>query len=157
VEAVPAIRAYIIGMLPMAIETSSMVLLLRRGGFMLRLTVLTLFLSIALSWTAALHLGLAGAAAGSVTAVYIDRFVLLRHLSRHTAIALGRLQDWRALLVALGFAAATAALAWALVERVAADAGLLARLAVGGAVFALAYAAAYLRQVFSIRNRKDAT
>jgi O-antigen/teichoic acid export membrane protein len=157
VEAVPAIRVYIIGMLPMAIETASMVLLLRRGGFTLRVTVLTLAVSVALSWTAAVHLGLAGAAAGSVTTVYLDRWLVLRHLSRHTGIPLARLQDWRTLLVALGFAAATAALAWVLVERLLPDAALAARLAAGTAVFALAYTAAYLRQAFSLRNRKDAT
>jgi O-antigen/teichoic acid export membrane protein len=156
-EAVPAIRAYVIGMLPMAIETGSMVLLLRRGTFTLRLTAFTLALSIALSWTAALHVGLAGAAAGSVLAVYVDRVVLLRHLSRHTGIALRRLQHWRALLTALTFAAATAALAWVIVGRIFADSGPLARLVAGGAVFALAYAAAYLRQGFSIPNGKDAT
>jgi uncharacterized membrane protein len=70
---------------------------------------------------------------------------------------LARLQDWRTLFAALGFAAATAALAWVLVERLLPDAGLVARLAAGAAVFALAYTAAYLRQAFSIRNRKDAT
>jgi O-antigen/teichoic acid export membrane protein len=156
-EAVPAIRVYIIGMLPMAIETASMVLLLRRGGFTLRVTVLTLAVSVALSWAGAVHLGLAGAAAGSVTTVYLDRWLVLRHLSRHTGMPLARLQDWRTLFAALGFAAATAALAWVLVERLLPDAGLVARLAAGAAVFALAYTAAYLRQAFSIRNRKDAT
>ena len=55
------------------------------------------------------------------------------------------------------FAAATAALAWVLVERLLPDAGLVERLAAGTAVFALAYTAAYLRQAFSLRNRKDAT
>jgi O-antigen/teichoic acid export membrane protein len=157
VEAVPAIRVYIIGMLPMAIETASMVLLLRRGGFMLRVTAFTLAVSVGLSWTAALYLGLAGAAAGSVTTVYLDRWLVLRHLSRHTAIALAQLQDWRTLFVALGFAGATAALAWVLVGRLLPDAGLVTRLAAGAAVFALAYAAACLRQAFSHRNRKDAT
>ena len=157
VEAVPAIRAYIIGMLPMAVETASMVLLLRRGGFTLRLTAFTLALSVALSWTAAVQVGLAGAAAGSVVAIYVDRIVLLRHLSRHTGIALRRLQDWRALFMALGFAAATAALAWVVVERIFPDRGPLVTLAAGAAVFALAYAAAYLRQGSSIRNGKDTT
>jgi O-antigen/teichoic acid export membrane protein len=144
-EAVPVIRVLIIGMLPMVIETGSMVLLLRRGSFALRLTGFTLVLSVALSWTAALHLGLAGAAAGSVVGVYVDRLVLLRHVSRHTGIALRRLQEWRALLTALGFAAATAALAWIIVAHRFTDSGPLVRLAAGGAVFALAYAALHLR------------
>jgi O-antigen/teichoic acid export membrane protein len=157
VEAVPAIRAYVVGMLPMAIETGSMVLLLRRGTFALRLTGFTLALSIALSWSAALYVGLAGAAAGSVVAVYVDRVVMLRHLSRHTGIALRRLQDWRALATALALAAVTALLAFALVERFFAGGGPVLRLAAGGAVFALAYAVAYLRQGSSIRKGKDAT
>jgi O-antigen/teichoic acid export membrane protein len=151
-EAVPVIRVLVIGVLPMAIETGSMVLLLRRGTFALGLTGFTLALSVALSWTAALHFGLAGAAAGSIVAVYVDRVVLLRHLSRHTGIALRRLQDWRALLTALTFAAATAALAWVIVARIFADSGPLVRLAAGGAVFALAYAAVHVRRFSAERN-----
>jgi O-antigen/teichoic acid export membrane protein len=151
-EAVPVIRVLVIGMLPMAIETSSMVLLLRRGTFALRLTGFTLALSVALSWSAALHFGLAGAAAGSVVAVDVDRVVLLRHLSRHTGIALRRLQDWRVLLTALAFAAATAGLAWVIVARIFADSGPLVRLAAGGAVFALAYAALHIRRFSAAKN-----
>jgi O-antigen/teichoic acid export membrane protein len=154
-EAVPAIRVYVIGMIPLAIETASLVLLLRRGKFMIGVACLTLSFSVALSWSAALHFGLAGAAAGSVAAVYIDRFLLMRHLSRHTGIALRKLQDWRALLIALGFAATTAALAWLAVERIFAADTPLVRVALGGAVFAVAYAAAYLRQRSSIPNGKD--
>jgi O-antigen/teichoic acid export membrane protein len=157
VEAVPAIRAYVIGMLPMAIETASLVLLLRRGKFTLRITCFTLALSVALSWSAALQFGLAGAAAGSVVAVYVDRVVLLRHFSRHTGIALAKLQDWRSLIAAAGFAAATAALAWFTVERFFPEAGPPARLAAGAAVFAVAYAAAFLRPGSIIRKGKDAT
>jgi O-antigen/teichoic acid export membrane protein len=149
-EAVPAIRAYVIGMLPMAVETASLVLLLRRGKFTLGLTCFTLTLSVALSWTAAVHIGLAGAALGSVVAVYFDRALLLRHLSRHTGIALRNLQDWRSLGIALGFAATTATLAWALAERVFQAQSPAARLACGAAVFVLAYAAGYLRQRSSI-------
>jgi len=154
---VPAIRAYVIGMLPMAIETASLVLLLRRGKFILRVTCFTLALSVALSWSAALQFGLAGAAAGSVVAVYVDRVVLSRHFARHTGIALAKLQDWRSLIAAAGFAAATAALAWFTVERFFPEAGPPARLAAGAAEFAVAYAAAFLRPGSIIRKGKDAT
>jgi O-antigen/teichoic acid export membrane protein len=143
-EAAPVLRVHVIGILPMAIETGSMVLLLRRGSFTLRLTIFTLVLSVALSWSAALHFGLAGAAAGSALAVWIDRLLVLRHISRHTGIALRRLQDWRVLVNAAAFAAVTGALAWVIAERVFAESGLLARLAAGAAVFALAYAALHL-------------
>jgi O-antigen/teichoic acid export membrane protein len=145
-EAAPAIRAYVIGMLPMAIETGSMVLLLRQGAFALRLTGFTLVLSVALSWTAAVYVGLAGAAAGSVVSHYAERLIMLRHLSRHTGIGLRKLQDWRGLLTALALATATAALAWIVVARIFADSGPLVRLAAGAAVFALAYAAVNIRR-----------
>jgi O-antigen/teichoic acid export membrane protein len=153
-DAVPVIRTYIVGVLPLAIETTSIVLLLRRGAFALRLTAFTLVLSVALSWTAALHIGLAGAAAGSAVAVYVDRALLLRHLSRHTGIAFRRLQDWRALLTALAFAAATAALAWVVVARALADSGALLRIAAGAAVFMLAYAALHLSAIRTL-GRKE--
>jgi len=154
-EAVPAIRAYIIGMLPMAIEMGSLVLLLRRGTYALGVTAFALVLSVALSWSAAHHFGLAGAAAGSVLAVYVDRMLMLRHVSRHTGIALRKLQDWAALASALAFAAATAALAWIVVARLFADSGALARLAAGGALFVLAYASIHLRQGSFTRRGKD--
>jgi len=150
-EAVPPIRAYVIAMLPLAVETGSMVLLLRRGTFALYLTGFTLVLSVALSWTFALRFGLAGAAAGSVVCQWLDRVVMLRHLARHTGIALRSLQDWRTLFNALAFAAASAALAWVIVERVFADRGPLARVAIGATVLALAYAALYIRR-FSARS-----
>jgi O-antigen/teichoic acid export membrane protein len=157
VEAVPAIRAYVIGMLPMAIETASLVLLLRRGRFTLWMTLFTLVLSVALSWSAALRFGLAGAAAGSVVAVYVDRIILLRHLARHTGVGLNRLQQWRELFTAAAFAAASGAVGWAVVETFLHGAGALERLTLGAAVFCAAYAATLLRWGSFIRNRKDAT
>ena len=89
-DAVAVIRVQIIGVLPMAIETASMVILLRRGAFALLLTGVTLVLSVALSLSAALQFGLAGAAAGGVVAVYVDRLLMMRHLARHTGIPLRR-------------------------------------------------------------------
>ena len=156
-EAAPAMRFYIIGMLPMAIEIGSLVLLLRRGAYALGVTVLTLVLSVSLSWTAAQHFGLVGAAAGSVTMVYLERAIILRHVSRHTGIALRRLQNWRALLMALAFAAATAALAWFVLDGFLAGRGPLARVAAGATLFALAYAAVYRRRLFPFKTIKDAT
>jgi O-antigen/teichoic acid export membrane protein len=157
VQAVPAIRTYIIGMLPMAIETASLVLLLRRGKFTVCVTTCTLALSVAVSWSAAMHVGIAGAAAGSVLAIYVERIILLRHLARHTGTALRRLQHWRALLTAAAFASATGALAWVAVERLFIVHGPFARLIVGATVFGVAYAATHLSQGLVIRKHKDAT
>jgi O-antigen/teichoic acid export membrane protein len=157
VEAVPVMRVYIIGMLPLAVEIASLVLLLRRGKYALGVSGFILVLSIACSWVGAQQLGLAGAALGSVVSVYVNRALMLRHVARHTGIALRRLQDWRALATALALAAVTAALAFVFVERFFADGGPLVRLGAGGAVFALAYAATYVRLALSITRNKDAT
>jgi len=146
VEAAPVMRVYIVGMLAMVVEVGSIVLLLRQGPFALRITALALAVSIPLSWSAAQLVGLAGAAAGSVAAIYLDRALLLRRVSRHTGIALRELQDWRALARALACAALSGFLAWAFVEGFIAEAPALARLAAGAVVLAAAYAALNLRR-----------
>jgi O-antigen/teichoic acid export membrane protein len=139
-EAVPVIRVYILGMLPMVIEMGSLILLLRQGPYAMALTAVALCLSIAASWTGAQYFGLPGAAAGSVLAVFLDRAMMLRRVSQLTGIALRRLQDWRSLGNALALAAVSAALAWLLVERLLPDRHPFARLALGAAVLGLAYA-----------------
>jgi O-antigen/teichoic acid export membrane protein len=146
VEAVPVMRVYIVGMVAMAVEMGSLVMLLRQGTYALRVTGVTLALSLAVSWTAAHHVGLAGAALGSVLAVYVDRTLVLRRISRHTGVALRQLQDWGSLAMAFAYATVSGALAWVLVDALFSGRPALLRLCVGGAVFALAYAAAYLRR-----------
>jgi O-antigen/teichoic acid export membrane protein len=153
-EAAPVMRVYIVGMLASVIEMGSLVMLLRQGTYALGVTAVTLAVSVTLSWAAAHYIGLAGAATGSVLAIYLDRLLVLRRVSLCTGIALPRLQDWRTLAVQLAFAAASGALAWVIVDALVAESAPLPRLAAGGGVFALAYAAAYLRQARSIRNAK---
>ncbi len=139
VEAAPVMRVYIIGMVAMVIEVGSITLLLRQGAFALRITALALGVSVALSWSAAHWFGLAGAAAGSVTAIYLDRTLLLRRIARLTGIALRDLQKWRKLAVLLAAAAACGLLAWLLVHQFLGGAAHLVRLAAGATVLFLAY------------------
>jgi O-antigen/teichoic acid export membrane protein len=140
-EAAAVVRVYVVGMLAMVIEMGSVVLLLRQGAFALKVTALALGISVAVSLVAANFIGLAGAAAGSVLTLYLDRAIMLRRVSRHTGIPLRSVQDWRALGWALGSAALSAALAYAAVERFLDASAPLVRLAAGTAVLALAYAA----------------
>lgn len=139
-EAAPAMRVYIVGMLASVVEMGSLVMLLRQGPYALRVTGFTLVLSVALSWSAAHQFGLAGAAVGSVVAIYVDRALVLGRIAKHTGIALRRLQDWGTLLRQLALAVATGALAWGIADGFLADRAPLLRLAAGGAVFALVYA-----------------
>jgi O-antigen/teichoic acid export membrane protein len=141
IEAAPVIRLYVVGMVVMVIEIGSVILLLRQGPFALKVTAVALVLSVAVSWSAAHSVGLTGAAAGSVLAIYLDRAVMLRRVSRLTGIALVRLQDWGALAWALATASVGAALAWLLVENLIPERGPLARLVIGTTVLGAAYAA----------------
>lgn len=141
VEAAPAMRVYIVGMLAMVVEMGSMVLLLRQGLYSIGITAFALAVSVAVSWSGAQAFGLAGAALGSVLAIYLDRTLMLRRISRHTAIALGRLQDWRSLVRAAAWAAAAAATAYLVAERVLAQSGPLTRLAAGAIILAAVYGA----------------
>jgi O-antigen/teichoic acid export membrane protein len=146
VEAAPVMRVYIIGMLVMVVEVGSLVLLLRQGAFALKVTALMLTLSVAVSWGAAQTVGLAGAAAGSVLAIYLDRVLLLRRISRVTGIAVRDLQDWGGIVKPLALAAACAALAWVLVDHILAQAGPLTRVAAGATIIALVYAPIQFRR-----------
>jgi O-antigen/teichoic acid export membrane protein len=139
VEAAPAMRVYIVGMLAMVVEVGSVVLLLRQGPFALRITALALAVSVALSWCGARELGLAGAAIGSVAALYLDRALLLRRIARHTGIALRELQRWRTLARTLLLAAACGLLSWMAVHYLVGFAAPMVRLAAGAAVLAITY------------------
>lgn len=141
VEAAPVMRVYVIGMAVMAIEVGSIVLLLRQGAYALRITSALLLVSIGVSWSAAQGLGLPGAAAGSVLAIYFDRVLLLSRVARQTGIPLAKLQDWRSLYWAAGSAAVAALLSW----WIAPHHNHFIRLVVGFTVLMTAYAAMNFR------------
>ena len=129
--AAPVMRVYVVAMICMVIEMGSMVLLLRQGPFSLGVSALILPVSIAVSWGGAHVFGLPGAAAGSALAIYLDRALMLRQVSRHTGISVARLQDWRSLGRALLAAAGCGVFAWWVVGAFLYAAGPLARLVAG--------------------------
>jgi O-antigen/teichoic acid export membrane protein len=146
VEAVPAMRVYVLGMLAMVVEIGSIVLLLRQGAYALKVSALMLAFSVAASLAAAQHFGLAGAAAGSVLAVYADRLLMLRCISRRTGISIGRMQDWRSLAWALASAVLAGGLAWLLAEHAMQASGAFVRAVFGGSVLLLVYALLNLKR-----------
>jgi O-antigen/teichoic acid export membrane protein len=146
VDAAPAMRVYIAGMAAQVVEMGSIVLILREGAFALRVAALVLPVAVAVSWTAAQLVGLAGAAAGSVVAIYLDRVFMVRRVSRHTGIPVRELQDWAGLARSLGSAAFAAALGWAAVERFLPASGHIVRMAAGAALLTLIYMPLNLRR-----------
>ncbi|HEV2227945.1 MAG TPA: hypothetical protein VGR86_03240 [Steroidobacteraceae bacterium] len=112
VDAVPVMRIYILGLIALVIEPATIMLLLRQGAFSMRIGVLALLFSVVVSFAGARLFGLAGAAAGSVTAIYFEHFTTLWRISRCTGIALRRVQDWRTLALLLLCAALAGLAAW---------------------------------------------
>jgi O-antigen/teichoic acid export membrane protein len=141
-EAVPVIRLYTVGMLVLVIEISSVLQLLRLGGYAVRVYGVVLAISIAASLAGAAAFGLTGAALGSVAAVFIERAVTLRRVARETGIALAEVQAWRSLAWSLASAAIAGAAAWWLAPQ----GHPFMRLVCGALILALVYGALNFRR-----------
>jgi O-antigen/teichoic acid export membrane protein len=109
--AAPVLRLYIVGLLAFVIELNSILLLLKQGGFSARLNACMLALSVPLSYWGATHIGLAGAALGSVLMLHVERFLALRRIAKVVGEPLASLQDWGKLFTLLGAAALSGAIA----------------------------------------------
>jgi peptidoglycan biosynthesis protein MviN/MurJ (putative lipid II flippase) len=133
-------RIYIIGLIALVIEPASLMLLLRQGAFSMRIGVLALLVSVAASFAAARLFGLAGAAAGSVIAIYIEHVATLWRVSRLTGIPLRRVQDWGTLAVLLLCAVAAGLIAWGVVDSLD-ELEVAARPVVGAVVLGAVYLA----------------
>jgi O-antigen/teichoic acid export membrane protein len=144
VDAAPVMRIYAIGLLIFVVELSSIMLLMREGAFALRLNIATLAASVVLSWFAAQHFGLPGAALGSTLALYADRFATLRRISTATGTPLARLQDWATLGTLLLFATLAGAVAWSVINSLLAGSAPLLRLGVGTTLLCAVYGALLL-------------
>jgi O-antigen/teichoic acid export membrane protein len=142
VEAAPVMRVYIVSLAALVVELASITLLLKEGVFAIRLNFLMLTLSVALSWFAAKHIGLSGAAVGSVLAIFVDRLSTLKRIEMRTGIPLRQMQDWRTLGLLMLFAILGATFAWAVTARFVPASGSLSRLLLGAAAMSTVYAAA---------------
>jgi O-antigen/teichoic acid export membrane protein len=143
-EAAPVMRIYICGLAVGVLEIGSMLLLLRQGPFALRVNLFALIISVSLSWLGAHHFGLPGAAAGSVTAIYFDRVLMLRRISGQTAIPVRQLQHWGTLGAMLLLAVLSAVFARAMVTRYLPGSAAAVKLAAGGVALAAVFVALYV-------------
>jgi O-antigen/teichoic acid export membrane protein len=141
VDAAPVMRVYIVGLVVLVIEVSSMLQLLRQGVFNALLNAGMLVASVAASWLAGQHIGLAGAAAGSVAALYIDRFVTLRRIKAITGVRVRDQQHWASLGRLAAASAAATLLAWLAARQLMPEASHFARLLAGAAFLGTCYAA----------------
>lgn len=141
VAAVPVMRLYLVGMMMYGCAAGHMLPALNKGGVAVLNNACCLALSIACSYLGAHHWGMAGAACGSVLAFGIGEAWSLRVVARALGVRTAELLPWRA-LGAAGSGTALAMAAAALVER-AVHGGPVLMLAAKGAVYLLAFGAAF--------------
>lgn len=110
-DAAPVMRLYAVGLLAYVVELVSVLFVLRQGPFQARVNAIVLFLALPLSWLGATRWGLAGAAIGTVAAVYTERVLTLQRIAKLTGMRVARLQDWGALAGILGAAAISSLIA----------------------------------------------
>jgi O-antigen/teichoic acid export membrane protein len=146
VDAAPVMRVYVIGLLVQVVEVSTLMQLLRQGLFSAALNAAMLGASVAVSWTAGAHLGLAGAATGSVAALYLDRVMTLRRVATLTGVPVRRQQRWARLAQLLATAVLAAGLSGLLVRVFLIDQPRIVRLLAGALVLGLLYGAATYRR-----------
>jgi O-antigen/teichoic acid export membrane protein len=140
VDAAAVMRVYIVGLAALVIEPASLLLLLRQGRFSMTIGLVALPLSVAVSFAGARLFGLAGAAAGSVVAIYCEHLAALWRISRRSGVPLRQVQDWRALGLLLVCAGLSGLLARGVVSSLT-PLGTAARAAVGGVLVGAAYLA----------------
>jgi O-antigen/teichoic acid export membrane protein len=145
-DAAPVMRVYAIGLVVLVVELSSLVQLMRQGVFYVMLNAVMLGVAVLVSTAAGLTLGLAGAAAGSVLAMYVDRFVILRRIKRLTGVRVRHLQHWPRLAQLLALAGLAGALAWGVTHFWLDGLPHIVRLLAGAAVGGLAYFGATYRR-----------
>jgi O-antigen/teichoic acid export membrane protein len=139
VGAAPVMRVYILGLAGLVIELATITMLLRQAPFVMAVNLMALIIAAGLNWLFARQIGLAGAAVGSVAAIYLDRVATLWRISRRTRVPMRRLQNLGALAQPMLFSALAAAFAWALVDRHFAASGPQVGVTVGGVLLLAAY------------------
>jgi O-antigen/teichoic acid export membrane protein len=145
-DAAPVMRVYAVGLVVLVVEISSLIQLLRQGVFYAVLNAVMLGIAILVSTAGGVAFGLAGAAAGSVAAMFLDRVVMLRRIKRLTGVRVRHLQHWRQLARLVALAGLAGLLAWGIAHAWLAGAPHAVRLAAGALVGGLVYGAATWRR-----------
>ena len=138
-------RVYVVGMFALSVELNNVILLLNEGKFATRVNIVALCVCIAGSLVFVQIYGLAGAAVGSVIAVFVERILTLNRIGKRLSLPLRELQDWSTLGKILLAAAIGAMVTWvALPAIIPATFPMLVQLGSAGIVLAVVYLMALL-------------
>lgn len=109
--AVPVLRVYLISLLLMSVESSTILMLFQQGRFVLTVSSSILLITLPLSYLGGVVFGLTGVAIGSLAGEMIGRSVNFRRAAKLLGIRVSKLHDWLTLakiLIASVIAAAIA-------------------------------------------------
>jgi hypothetical protein len=109
------------------------------------MNVIILACAVPLSYFGGYEIGLSGAAAGSVAALFLDRTLVLHRIAAITGVPVAKQQHWEELGRHFAWTAAAAASAWLVVHFLFAGAHHAVRLAAGAAVLGVVYGITNLR------------
>ncbi|WP_342663743.1 lipopolysaccharide biosynthesis protein [Desulfovibrio inopinatus] len=91
-----------------ALDMKNILMLYKQQKFLLRVNIILVVLSIAISLFASLLFGIVGIAMGSVIAAYIQVVIVYRRVSQCVGVPISKLQDWKGFLFAFVSAALAA-------------------------------------------------
>lgn len=138
-DAVPVVRIYLIGTIILAVEMGSVLVVLRQGNFVLRVSAALLAVTLISAYYGALLLGISGVAVVAVAGTFIGRVLNFRRVSKLTNKPLRSLQDWLT-LTKLFFASIVASIiALTVCNILAGSWSLFLQLFISGVVFLPVY------------------
>jgi O-antigen/teichoic acid export membrane protein len=94
IDAVPVMQLLVLTWALQTVDLNGLTLLLGQGRFTSRVNLVMLALAVPLSWWGAHHLGMPGVVIGSTVAIYLERILLIRRLSRELGVRPRHLQHW---------------------------------------------------------------
>jgi len=113
-DAASILRIYVLGMMRMAVEVASILIVYSQGRFVMKLAGSLSLLSIGASYLGASYIGLEGAAIGSVSTIFVGAFFNYRRASRLVGLPVKKMQDCKGVFFILFSALISSVLAlWA--------------------------------------------
>jgi len=138
--AAPVLKIYVIGLAVMAIEMSTVLMILKQGRFVLRVSIMLVVLSIVLAYLGAQMLGLVGVAIGSVVGILINNVLYFSRAKALLGVRWSGLQEWNVLFL-LGVCACVSAWLSGVVVNFSGLEKIYLELFMGGGIFVALYAA----------------
>ncbi len=137
--AIPVLRLQTVAFLIAAVEMSTVMLVLRQGPFLLRMSLIWLLVGLLVSYAGSQVWGMPGAAVGAIVGNLLAISVIYVRASRLMAMPIEALQEWRTIACIGGSAAIAGLAAYMTLLLIPPALGRVPAILISGAVFCCAY------------------